>query len=52
MQPDNPLDRQINDAVDQVWRLLVDLTVEQKAVVIERLQALLAMEEASHESLQ
>jgi hypothetical protein len=45
-------DAQVKALVDQLWRLLVDCTVEQKGVVIERLQELLAMEEATHESLQ
>jgi hypothetical protein len=37
---------------DQLWRLLADLTVEEKAAVIDRLCELLAMEESSHQSLQ
>lgn len=45
-------DAQVNALVDQLWRLLLDCTVEQKAVVVERLQELLGLEEATHEPLQ
>jgi hypothetical protein len=45
-------DARVKAMVDQVWRLLADLTVEQKAVVIDRLLELLALEEATHQSLQ
>jgi hypothetical protein len=37
---------------DQLWGLLADLPVEQKAAVIDHLCELLAMEESTHQSLQ
>jgi hypothetical protein len=41
-------DAQVESVVDEVRKIMVDLRVEQKAaVVIERLQELVAMEEAS-----
>ena len=40
--------REVRDAVDACWRLLADLTVEQKAAALDRLDELLGLEAMSH----
>ena len=46
-QPDDAREREILDAVDACRKAMIDLPVEQKGTVLDRLSALLAGEEAS-----
>ncbi len=50
-QPPDPLDRraiEIMNTVDQVRRMLLDMTVEEKRLVMTELDRWISMEEASH----
>ena len=44
---DDAQEREIQALADQLWGLLVDCTVEQKGMVLDRISALLAQEDAS-----
>jgi hypothetical protein len=41
--------REIQNVVDAVWRLLVDLTVEEKRLATDELNKWVTLEEASHQ---
>ena len=48
---DDPLDRrarEIRAAADKAWAALADLDIEAKALAVDRLIELVALEEASH----
>jgi hypothetical protein len=44
--------REITDTVDKCWKAMVDLTIEEKALALDRLTKLVAMEEATHHAQQ
>jgi hypothetical protein len=44
--------REAENMAQQIWKLMVDLTVEEKALVVDQLTKLLALEEASHQTPQ
>ena len=51
ISPDDAQEREIQALVDQVWGLLVDLRLEQKGEILDRLSGLLALEESTFKSL-
>ena len=44
--------REVEAVAARIWKLMVDLTLEEKVMVLDRLAELLSMEEATHEPLQ
>lgn len=51
-ETDEALDRRAREiilVVDTAWKAMADLTVEEKALALDRLTKRLAMEEASHD---
>jgi hypothetical protein len=45
----DPLDKQIDDAVEACRKAVIDLTVKEKTVVMERLRGWIELEAASHD---
>ena len=49
-QSDDPLDKQMGDAVQACRRVMIDLTVEEKAVVLQELRRWLVAEVATNDT--